>query len=293
MTAERDAGTQDSGWREERDALVRALAGGMLFGVPLLYTMEVWFTGSQSEAPALLAALVAPALPVFLLNRTAGFRSTKDVRTRDAAADTLEALAIALLSSAAVLLLLREVSSQTAPLEAVGKVVYEAVPFAIGISLARHYLQGGRDEDDGDTEEESGRDEDRVHQTLADAGAAAVGALIIAFSIAPTDEIAALASPITEGWLLAIVGFSLVLSYAIVFAAGFRGTGQRQRHEGPLQSPLAETLLSYIVALAVAALLLLFFQRLDPQSPVKEWVEQVIVLALPASVGAAAGRLAV
>lgn len=285
------------GWGEERDALVRAIAGGMLFGIPLLYTMEVWATGSLSEAPALLAALVAPAVPVFLLNRTSGFRSSKDVRTWEAAGDTVEALAVALLSSAAVLLLLREISTETAPLEAIGKVVYEAVPFAIGVSLARHYLQGAREDEEEEAAEEEEEEEEgeraRLHQTAADAGAAAVGALIIAFNIAPTDEIPQLASPITGGWLLAIVLFSLTLTYTIVFAAGFRGTEQRHQHEGLLQSPLAETLLSYVVALLVSALLLLFFQRIDPQTPTAEWVEQVIVLGLPASVGAAAGRLAV
>ncbi len=284
-------------WGETGDALVRAVAGGMLFGIPLLYTMEVWWIGTQSEPPAILAALLVSAVPVYALNRTAGFRRTADVRTVDALADTAEALAVSLLSATLVLFVLREISLDAGALEAVGKVVYEAVPFAVGVSLARHYLQGSREGgDDEGGDEEKGEDSDeggRVHQTAADLGAAAIGALFLAFNIAPTDEVPMLTAPISGLWLVAVIVLSLVLTYGIVFEAGFRGSEQRRSHEGPLQTPLAETLAAYLIALIVCALLLLFFQRLDFATPLSEWVSQVIVLGLPAAIGAAAGRLAV
>ena len=152
---ERGAPARRAGpWGETGDALARAVAGGMLFGIPLLYTMEVWWIGTQSEPPAILAALLVSAVPVYALNRTAGFRRTADVRTVDALADTAEALAVSLLSATLVLFVLREISLDAGALEAVGKVVYEAVPFAVGVSLARHYLQGSRE---GGDDEERGR----------------------------------------------------------------------------------------------------------------------------------------
>lgn len=272
----------------------------MLFGVPLLYTMEVWWIGTAASPPSLLLALVVAAVPVFLLIRTSGFRTTKDMATVDALGDTVEALAVALLSAAAVLFLLREISHESAVLQAVGKVVYEAVPFAVGAALARSYLQGSRDgadedSDDGqdDEQDDDGREEGRLHQTAADLGATAIGAMLLAFNIAPTDEIPMLSSPISAGWLVALVGASLALTYAIVFAADFRGTAERRRHRGPLQTPLAETTVAYVVALAVSALLLLFFQRLEPGSPPAAWISNVVVLGFPAAIGGAAGRLAV
>ena len=35
-------------WRKEFDDFIRALSGGFLFGVPLLYTMEMGWIGSYS-----------------------------------------------------------------------------------------------------------------------------------------------------------------------------------------------------------------------------------------------------
>ena len=160
--SERGAPARRAGsWGETGDALARAVAGGMLFGIPLLYTMEVWWIGTQSEPPAILAALLVSAVPVYALNRTAGFRRTADVRTVDALADTVEALAVSLLSATLVLLVLREISLDAGALEAVGKVVYEAVPFAVGVSLARHYLQGSREGGDDEGGDEGGRGQRR------------------------------------------------------------------------------------------------------------------------------------
>ena len=102
-----------------------------------------------------------------------------------------------------------------------------------------------------------------------------------------------LTAPISGLWLVAVVVLSLVLTYGIVFEAGFRGSEQRHGHEGPLQTPLAETLAALRDRADRLRLLLLFFQRLDFATPLSEWVSQVIVLGLPAAVGAAAGRLAV
>ena len=62
-------------WRAEGTDVVRAVSGGLLFGVPLLYTMEVWWTGTHTEPHQMLVLLTLLALPIFALNRTAGFRS--------------------------------------------------------------------------------------------------------------------------------------------------------------------------------------------------------------------------
>ncbi|MGB3613310.1 MAG: DUF2391 family protein [Elainellaceae cyanobacterium] len=95
------------GWSNEVEELIRGVAGGFLFGVPLIYTMEVWWIGSSVSPPLLLVTLAATAAVVFLMARTAGFRRTQSTDVVDAAIDTVEAIAIGLVSAALMLVLLR------------------------------------------------------------------------------------------------------------------------------------------------------------------------------------------
>ena len=294
------AGSGAGPWRTELTEVVRALSGGLLFGVPLLFTMEVWWTGSHTTALQMLFVLAMLFVPLLVLNSTEGFRTSRDVRLRDAAADSIESMAIGILAAAAILVLLREVTVE-APLGiALGKVLYEAVPFCLGIGVARHFLHGGRDgsDDDGTGSEDGSPRGDEVgapeatalHADLADLGATTIGATFVALSIAPTDEVPMIASTMAPAWQLVVIAASLVISYAIVFVAGFAGQERRHGQEGPLQHPLTETIVCYLVALVVAAFLLWLFQR--GQWPAADLLTRVIVLGLPAAVGGAAGRLA-
>lgn len=272
-------------WSEELTDLVRAVSGGMLFGVPLLYTMEVWWVGSYSGAGELATVLVLLVVPLLALNTAAGFRSSRDVRFRDAVGDTVEGLAIGIVVSAVVLALLREIDGPIWSGGVLGKMLYEAVPFCLGIGVARHFLHGDRSGpgDDGD--------DGVVNATVADLGATAVGAVFVSLSIAPTDEVPMITSSMDPAWLLLVVAASLVVSYSIVFVAGFVGQDQRLDNPGIVQRPLSETVVCYVVALLVSAVLLWLFQRGGP--PWGDYFARTIVLGLPAAVGGAAGRLAV
>ena len=295
--------TEERGpWATEAVDLVRAVSGGLLFGIPLLYTMEVWWIGTSTEPARMVAVLAATFLVVFLLNRTSGFRSTKDVRASDAAMDAVEAVALGLLSVTAILFLLREITVDTPMGEALGKITYEAMPFGIGIALAHHFLRRGRSagDDEGEGEDEGGDDgggqqraEGELRATAADVAATVIGAVFVAFNIAPTDEVPMLAAALGPPQLLALVAVSLVVSFCIVFVAGFSNEEQRRQQQGILQHPVTETVACYLIALVVAAAMLWFFQRFDASSPWQESLSHVLVLGLPASVGGAAGRLAV
>lgn len=291
----RATASADGPWRAEALALVRAASGGLLFGVPLLYTMEVWWVGSHTEPHQMLLVLALLCLPVLALNRTTGFRLTRDVRMRDAVADTVEALAVGIVVTAVVLVLLQEITSDTALRSALGKVVYEAVPFCLGVGVARHFLHGGRADPDDDEEQDQGAPAGSptrpLHPTLSDLGATTLGAAFISLSIAPTDEVPLIASAMTPQWLIALMAMTLVTSYAIVFAAGFHGQEARHTQEGPFQRPLTETVVSYLVSLVVALLLLWLFQR--GIRPATDLLSRAVILGFPAAVGGAAGRLAV
>lgn len=270
---------------------MRGVSGGLLFGVPLLYTMEVWWYGSWVDPRWVLGALAISFVVVLALNRSSGFRDTRITHWREAAADGVEMVAISLVCAGAVLVLLRQITLDSSLEEAVGVTVFEAIPFAFGAALSRQLLKHVEG-DDGERDA-AAHDPQAIGRTLADVGAAAVGALVLAFSIAPTDEIPMVAQAVTPPWLLLIVAASLVISYAIVFAADFLDQDARRRHEGPFQRPVPETVGAYIISLTVSAAILAFFQRIGPDQSWETWLTYTVVLGLPATIGGAAGRLAV
>ncbi len=297
--------THQHGWSRELDDLVRGVSGGFLFGIPLLYTMEVWWIGSFVDPPRMLVALAASFVVVLLLNHTGGFRRSADIRLRDAAIDSVEALAIGVVCTSLVLVLLRRITFDTPLDEALGKVIYEAVPFTLGVALARQLLSSGGDtnsssrgvaaqaEEDAGFGQGDGQPRAQLNATAADVGATLVGALFVAFNIAPTDEIPMLAASSEGPWLLAMIVASLLISYAIVFEAGFADQEQRMRQRGVFQRPLSETVASYLISLVAAAIMLWFFESLSFDDPWQMWLRYTLVLGLPATIGGAAGRLAV
>jgi putative integral membrane protein (TIGR02587 family) len=300
------AAATESPWATEVIDLARGASGGFLFGIPLLYTMEIWWVGSHTTAFQAIGILAAGSIPVYLLNQTSGFRSSSAVRVRDAVADTIEAMALAVVLVAIVLVLLRQVTATTPIDVAFAKIAYEALPFAIGIAVANHFLNAGRDAGDGDDdgkgdgdgdgagdrEDDDGAEPDRsINATLADLGATAVGAVFVALNISPTDEVPMIASAMGRAWTIALVVASLAVSYVIVFGAGFARQAQRHSQVGLFQHPTTETVASYLVALACAALMLAVFQR--HQGTWALSLQHVVVLGFPAAIGGAAGRLAI
>ncbi|NJM75821.1 MAG: TIGR02587 family membrane protein [Acaryochloridaceae cyanobacterium RU_4_10] len=282
-------------WRRELNDLIRGISGGFLFGVPLLYTMEVWWIGSSLEPPRLLIAIAITSTIIFLINQTTGFRSASNIRIRDTLMDTVEALALGLFCTTCILVLFQEINLETPLGEALGKLIYESVPFAIGVALSNQLL---RDEPDEKPHQPNARanqshPKKELNGTIADIGATLIGGIIVAFSVAPTDEVPMLAASTSGPWLLALIAVSLLISYAIVFAANFSNQTKRQRQQGIFQHPVSETIASYLVSLVAAALMLWFFDKLSASDPWSTWLRYAIILGLPTTVGGAAGRLAV
>lgn len=292
-------------WKDELSDLIRGASGGFLFGIPLLYTMEVWWIGSFTEAPLMLLVLAIGFAILFCLNRTDGFRQISPDDPLQAFMDSVEGLAIGIVCVTIVLVLLREITLQTPLDEALGKIVLEGMPFTIGVGLARSIMVGRRNQadSDGDANNEDQANNSQANNssslpenynpTLADLGATLIGTIFIAFNVAPTDEVTMLAAAVTPPWQLAIVLFSIALSYCIVFAAGFTTQERRLQQQGAFQDPLVETIITYLLSLVAAAMMLWFFHQLSFSDPWTSWLERTIILGLPASIGGAAGRLAV
>ncbi len=281
------------GWGQELQDLLRGSAGSFLFGIPLLYTVEVWSIGSSASGPMLLAILGVTFVMVWLLTQTEGFRRTLSLRPAEALMESVEALSLGMVCAAIALIILRRINLDTPFTETLGKLVFEGVPFSLGVALARSTLSQPRQRDRrhvNSSRRFAAPDLFNLQDTLIDLDATLIGAIIIAFSIAPTEEVRLLSASLPPLWLLIVMAASLFSSYIIVFASGFGDRTERQQR-GLLLSPVTETLMAYIVALAASVMMLIFFQQLSPSDPWQEWVGDAIVLTFPATIGGAAGRI--
>ena len=265
--------------------------GGMLFGIPLLFTLEVWGIGAAATPLAMFFVVLATLVLAALLVHTGGFRASIERTLLGVLREAIEAVAVGVVAAVSVLVLLREITLASPLADALGKVVYEAAPFAIGAAVACHLLVRSRDEVDG--EMAASDDRGSAGGTVADVGSTLVGALFVALNIAPTEEVPRLAASSSPPVLLAIAAASLVVSYAIVFEAGFGDQASRREQRGFLQHPVTETAVAYLVALLAAAGMLFFFGVLHTGDPWPLVLNHVVMLGLPAAVGGAAGRLAI
>jgi putative integral membrane protein (TIGR02587 family) len=275
-------------WRDELRGLVRALSGAFLFGIPLLYTMEMWWLGDTAGPGHLLLTLVTALVANFALVTAAGFKDEKSLFSR--IEQTLDAVAVGAVGATIVLLTLNQLNADQSPLAMLGKIIIQALPLSIGASLANIVFEGSqsREGDDG----ERSRMPSWWHALFNDVGATAIGAVFIAANVAPTEEIPMLAARMEYWHLLLLIGLTLGTGYAIVFASGFDPAAKRDR-EHLFQHPATETTLAYLVSLVVAFGVLALTKQISMDTPPAFILTQTLVLGLPAMVGGAAGRIAV
>lgn len=274
----------------------RGIAGGLLFSLPTLYTEEVWDWGASISPERLLLGLLFTFLLLLGYNRYAGLR--QDASLAEVAIDSVEEYGLGLLLSALLLWLLNQITADMAFTEAMGKVILEAMVVAVGVSVGTAQLSGNGEEEDQGTSGEDRKDRaDSLGRLIV---LSACGAFLLACSVGPTIEILRAGSQMPFWKLLGVALFSLALSTVILFFSNFKGTGRGKQkgrggkgEKGKRPDALTftgQTALSYLVALAVAALVLWFFGRFEGAA-FPAALAYVLVLGLPASLGASAGRL--
>ena len=290
------ATTRREDWAHEANALMRGLFGAYLLGIPLVYTMESWQIGHTISMPHALLFLAVGYTINLAFVVYAGFRSDEeDAPTRRPYGDALETTAIAAVAATLTLVVLSQAGTGLSPQLFVGKVAVLCLPLGIGASIANQILRRDTAQHDGDGEPGNGIPADLPsagRELAGDAGAAFAGALFLSLNIAPTEEVELLATELPTLMLPVVLIASLLLTYGIVFTAEFPGQTARLRAVGPLQRPLTETVVAYVIALLTGAGLLWLFGRISLDTPWHVAYSQVIILGLPASIGAAAGRLA-
>jgi len=261
----------------------RGIAGGLMFSIPLLYTMEVWWAGFMLHPGRILIYAIATFALLLLYNRFAGLR--RDATLAEVVIDSVEEMGIGLVLSALILWLTGRIGWEMDGREVLGKIVVEAMTVAIGVSVGTSQLGTGDDGDEG----LSGEEEEDASAYFPQLSLALCGAVLFAANVAPTDEISVIAVESTPGKLLLISLFSILLGSLILQFSGFRGAGRYVARDTALLA-VRGIVTTYAVALVASVGSLWFFGKLDGE-PFSQCLAQTIVLALPAVLGASAGRL--
>jgi putative integral membrane protein (TIGR02587 family) len=116
----------------------------------------------------------------------------------------------------------------------------------------------------------------------------AVGCAVLAYNVAPTEEIAVLAGRVGDLQAAGVAGLSLVGLHAIVYSMGFRG---QHRSDAPVWSVfLGYTVVGYAVTLLVCSCLLWVFGHLEGV-PLSVMAVRTVILGVPGTIGAGAARL--
>lgn len=274
-------GAETSGPLRFATGIGRAFGGAILFGFPLLMTMEMWQLGF-SMSRVRLAIFIALTLPLlFGLSYYSGFEKT-ETRGEDAE-DAFVAFGVGFVASALMLALFGMIGRGMPLGEIVGKIGVQTVPAAIGaMAASKQFHSGG-----GDDEEQEGRASYAGELFLMVAGA-----IFVAFNVAPTEEMQVIAFTMTP-WhavLLAIV--SVALLHAFVYTVGFAGQEAPSHGAGFWLTFLHFTIAGYGIALIVSLYVLWTFERTLGVSAA-EVAMMTVVLAFPAALGAATARLVV
>lgn len=277
-------GEKDRSYGRSLREYARGVVGGLLFSLPLLYTMEVWWAGFISRPWHLLVYLGAGFLLLFGYNRYAGLH--EDASWMEVGFEAVEEMGLGLLVAAGILWLIGQIDGRMPASEIVGKIVVEAVTVAIGVSVGAAQLGGSGE---GGMSGKGG-DPDRPLSLAGQIVLAGCGAVLLASNVAPTEEIVLIAIEASRWQLVGLALLSFGLSGTILFYSDFKGADRVSAPGEGAGTMLLRTSLHYAVALGASAFILWFFGRFDGASPDVS-VAQVVALGVPASLGASAGRV--
>lgn len=259
--------------------LARAMAGGIIFALPIFMTEEMWRLG-LTIPPARMALLLLVAIPLlFGLSRLSGFERT-EAWLQDLV-DVFVAFAVGIAASALVLAMLGRLSPDLSLRGVTGMLALHAVPASMGALLAQS--QFGQ-HDDRDTIS-NGSSNYWMELLLM-----ASGALFLGFNVAPTEEVLIIAHGMSALLLLVLTLLSLLAMHAFVYAVEFRGQEAIPEGGSPARAFVLLTVTGYALVLCMSAFVLWTFGRIDGLGTMPS-VGAVVVLAFPSAIGAAAARL--
>lgn len=267
--------------RKSLQEYARGVGGGLLFSLPLFYTMEMWAIGAGASPLRLAAFVVGTFALLIAYNRYAGIHGSH--RALDDVLESVEELGLGLLVAAGLLAVLGRFPEPLLSADALGILTLEGMVAAIGVSVGTAQLGQSPDGDSGGGTETSSAREPR--SIGGEVTVALCGAFLIASNVAPTEEVLLLGSEAGAGRLVAIVVLSVAVGGGLLYVSAFRGS---RRFAGSSMGPVRGTILTYAVAVAASAAMLAVFGQAGGGGAV---LGPLVVLSFPAMLGASAGRL--
>lgn len=265
--------------------LGRAAGGSILFTLPMLMTMEMWWLGFYMD-PLKLALMVVLTFPLLCgLAYYSGFELRLSLR--GVIVDAFVAYAVGMITATTLLVVFAIIKLDMSLIEIVGKITLQTIPASMGAVLAASQMGGDQEK----TNDEKENDELKKDPSYGgELFLMICGALFFAFNVAPTEEMIAIAYGMSAWHAFFLVLISLAVMHAFVYKVEFHG--QEIHPEGYSWWAVFSrfTVAGYALALLVSLYCLWSFGRLvDENSAIA--VSQMIVLGFPAAVGAAAARL--
>ncbi|RYD81808.1 MAG: TIGR02587 family membrane protein [Verrucomicrobiaceae bacterium] len=260
-------------------SLARASGGAVIFSLPILMTMEMWWLGFHMDRLKLVLLILVMVPLLTGLSFHSGFEET--FNWKEDLSDGLIAYAIGFLIGTLILALFGVITTGMSPSEIVGKISIQAIPGSIGAILAQSQLKAKSPEEE--RREEQGGYGAEIFHMLA-------GAIFLALNVAPTDEMVLIAYQMSPWHGIALLLLSLLVMHAFVYAVEFHGQAaipEGGTHPGVF---LKFTVVGYALCLLVSAYMLWTFGRTEGM-PITQIVMTTVVLGFPAAIGAAAARL--
>lgn len=248
--------------------------------------MEVWWAGFIASPEFLLSCVFGTYILLLGYNRYAGMK--EDSSFSEICWDSVEEIGLAFIVSFLFLLLISRIDFGMSLDEIAGKVIVESMIVAIGISVGTSQLGGDNGEKQDSKSGSMGKDASQNDFSYQKRIILAIcGAVLVASSVAPTEEILMVAVSSSYLQLLLMVLVSLLITGVTLYYSDFK--------KSPTSRPSDIVMLliltfDYIIALLVSLAFLWFFGRVQNYG-LSVVVAQIVVLGIPATLGASAGRL--
>jgi len=259
--------------------LARGFGGALIFALPMLMTMEMWWLGFYLERFRLALLLIVNIPLLTLLSHHAGFEETFD--WHEDLRDALIACGIGILASSAILTVFGIITPAMPADEIIGKIAIQSMPASIGALLGRSQLGGRKVEPEEGTKEET---------YASELFLMAIGALFLGLNMAPTEEMILISFKMTAWHAALLVLLSILLMHGFVYAVEFKGESTLGPDTPWWSAFLRFTLAGYVISIIVSLYVLWTFGRMDGQAAT-QILMSAVVLGFPASLGAAAARL--
>lgn len=261
-------------------ALARAFAGALIFCLPLLMTMEMWWLGFYLEPWRLVLFTLANIVLLYFLSKVAGFEESHN--WIDDVLDAFAAYFVASVTASALLYLIGAIRPDMTLAEVVGMIAIQSVPGSFGAMIGAKLLGDGEEIE----KSEPWRDtySGQLFLMLA-------GALFLSFAVAPTEEMILIGYQIEPSQALMLMIAAILLLHAILYLVGFHGQeGRLGRNH--LSAFSGHTLPGFAIAVGAGLYILWSFGRLD-EVGLADIVMSATVIAFPAAIGAGVARVVV